>query len=62
MNTRMTANALKNTNARMKAQDSAKPAAMGTKGLLLKRSPATMSNSNEPEAERLLRRVREMMA
>jgi hypothetical protein len=62
MNTRMTANGLKNINKRIQTQDAVKPAAMGTKGLLLKRSPATMSNSNEPEAERLLRRVREMMA
>ena len=62
MNTRMTSNAIRNVNRRMQTQDAAKPAAMGTKGLLLKRSPAKMSNSNEPEAERLVRRVREMMA
>jgi hypothetical protein len=62
MNTRMTSNGVRNVAKRMQTQDSVKPAAMGTKGLLLKRSPAKMSNSNEPEAERLVRRVREMMA
>ena len=62
MNTRMTSNAVRNVNKRIQTQDAVKPDAMGTKGLLLKRSSATMSNSNEPEAERLVRRVREMMA
>tara|TARA_E500000318_G_scaffold37090_1_gene35859 strand:+ start:1678 stop:1854 length:177 start_codon:yes stop_codon:yes gene_type:complete len=57
----MTSNGVRNVTKRMQVQDSVKPAAMGTKGLLLKRSPDKMSKSNEPEAERLVRRVREMI-
>lgn len=61
MNTRMTSNAIRNVNKRMQTATAEKPAAMGTKGLLLKRSPDKMAKSNEPEAERLVRRVQEMM-
>lgn len=61
MNTRMTANAIRNINRRMQMQNVKKPVDAGTKGLLLRRNSGTMSSKNEPEAERLFRRAREMM-
>lgn len=61
MNTRMTSNAIRNINRRMQMKDAQKPADAGTKGLLLRRNSANMTNKNEPEADRLFRLAREMM-
>ena len=61
MQTRMSTQAIINTRRYMQRQKTAKPAAMATKGLLLKRSNATMQNENEPESVRLVRMVQESM-
>ena len=61
MQTRMSTQAIINTRRYMQQKENEKPAAMATKGLLLKRMDDKIKNEYEPESVRLVRMVRESM-